>query len=58
MRLGAEVVDFSRLDLSDNVDEVGAVAKVAVMEFEFVGAYVSRVIVSFSLWKNNEKCVR
>lgn len=38
MRLRAEVVYLCRLDLRDDVHEVGAVAKVAIVQFEFVRA--------------------
>jgi len=35
MGLGAEVVDFGRLDLCDDVYEVSAVTQVAIVELEF-----------------------
>ena len=38
VRLRAEVVDLRRLHLRDDVDEVGAVAEVAVVQLELVGA--------------------
>lgn len=34
--LGSEVVHFGRLDLGDDVDEVGAVAEIAVVQLELV----------------------
>ena len=37
VRLCAEVVDLRRLDLGDDVHEVGAVAQVAVVQLELVG---------------------
>ena len=37
MGLRAEVVDLGRLDGGDNVDEVGAVAKIAIVQLELVG---------------------
>jgi hypothetical protein len=40
--LGSEVVDFGGLDLGDDVDEVGAVAEVAVVQLELVGAWITR----------------
>ena len=38
MRLRAEVVYLCRLDLRDDVHEVGAVAEVAIVQFELVRA--------------------
>lgn len=39
VRLCAEVVYFGGLDLGDDVDKVGAVTQVAVVQLEFVRAY-------------------
>jgi len=39
MRLRTEVVHLSGLDLGNDVDKVRAVAEIAVVELEFVGAY-------------------
>jgi len=41
--LRAQVVNLRREDLGKDVDEVGAVGEIAVVEFELVGAWgVSR----------------
>lgn len=40
VRLGAEIVDFSRLGLGDDVDEVGAVAEISVVQLELVRAWM------------------
>ena len=37
MRLRTEVVDLGRLDLSDDVDEVGAVTQVTIVQFKSAG---------------------
>jgi len=39
MRLGAEVINFCRLDLGDDVHEVGAVAEIAIVKLELSGAF-------------------
>ena len=39
VRLSTEVVDLSRLDLGNNVHEVGAVAQIAIMKLELVGPW-------------------
>lgn len=36
VRLSTEVVDFSRLDLGEDVHEVGAVAQVTIVKLKFV----------------------
>jgi hypothetical protein len=36
--LGTKVVDLCRLDLGDNVDKIGAVAEVSVVQMELVRA--------------------
>lgn len=41
MRLRAEVVDLGGLDLGDNVDEIGAVAQVAVVQLELSGVCIA-----------------
>ena len=43
VRLSTEVVHLSRLDLGDNVHEVGAIAQVTIMELELVGSWLSPV---------------
>lgn len=40
MGLSAKIVHFGGLDLRNDVDEVGAVAQVTVMQLEFVGTCV------------------
>jgi hypothetical protein len=35
--LRAEVVDLGGLDLGDDVDQIGAVAEIAVVQLELVG---------------------
>ena len=39
VRLRAEIVDFGRLDLGDDVHQVGAIGKIAIVELEFGWAY-------------------
>ena len=43
VRLSTEVVDLSRLDLGDNVHEVGAVAQIAVVKLELVRPWLSSI---------------
>ena len=40
--LGSEVVYFGGLDLGDDIDEVGAVAEVAVVQLELVRTWITR----------------
>lgn len=44
MGLGAEVVDLGGEDLGEDVDEVGAVGEVTVVQLEFVGAWGRRCV--------------
>ena len=43
VRLSTEVVDLSRLDLGDNVHEVGAVAQITIMKLELIGPWWSLI---------------
>lgn len=40
MGLGAQIVNLRREDLGKDVDEVGAVGEIAVVEFKLVGAFM------------------
>jgi hypothetical protein len=39
MGLGTQIVDFRRLHLGDDVDQVGAIGKVTIMKLEFCRAW-------------------